>query len=127
MEEELEIKLGMFEQQIMQLQQQLQAINQANFEITKLNQGLDDLIGSKDKEILASLGKGIFANAKLASEDLVVDIGEGNFVKKSIPETKKIIEKQLVKLEDVRKEIEENLVKIDKEMTQLVLDSTKKK
>ena len=57
MEEEIMMKLNMFEQQIRQLQQQLQAIEQADMEIKKLNENLGDIIGSENKEILASIGK----------------------------------------------------------------------
>ena len=85
MEEEIMMKLNMFEQQIRQLQQQLQAIEQADMEIKKLNENLGDIIGSENKEILASIGKGIFAKAKLISDELMVDIGDGNIVKKTVP------------------------------------------
>jgi prefoldin alpha subunit len=119
-QEELMYELSMFEQQIRQLQQQLQAVSQAILEIGKLNLGLSDVVGSKDKEILAPLGKGIFAKAKLISEDLIVDIGDGNLVKKSVPDTKKIIEKQIKKLEEVQKELEENIEKINQEVAKKI-------
>ena len=119
-QEELMYELSMFEQQIRQLQQQLQAVSQAILEIGKLNLGLSDVVGSKDKEILAPLGKGIFAKAKLISEDLIVDIGDGNLGKKSVPDTKKIIEKQIKKLEEVQKELEENIEKINQEVAKKI-------
>lgn len=124
-QEEIMAKLGMFEQQIRQLQQQSQAVDQAISDLTNLEYGLESLVGSKDKEILASIGKGIFAKAKLVSEELMVDIGEGNFVKKSISDTKKIIEEQLVKLEEVKKELDKNLEKINEEMTSIFLELKK--
>ena len=101
-EKELQIKFQMFEQQIMQLQQQLQAVDQAIMEIELLEKGLNDLIGKKDSEILSPLGKGIFAKTKLLSEELVVDVGGKNFVSKSIPETQKLIQDQLKKLKQVK-------------------------
>jgi len=121
-QQELMLKLHMYEQQIQQLQQQLQAIEQAIVEMDSLNLGLDELIGSKDKEILAQIGRGIFAKTKLISEELTVDIGGKNFVKKSIPETKKIIEEQVEKLEDVKKELEGNLEKINEELTKTFME-----
>ena len=86
-QQELMFKLSVFEQQLQQLQQQLQAVEQGIAELGSLNLGLDELIGSKGKEIFAPIGKGIFTKSKLLSEDLIVDIGGKNFVKKSIPET----------------------------------------
>jgi prefoldin alpha subunit len=116
-QEELMQKLGMYEQQIQQLQQQLEAIEQAIVEMNSLVLGLDGLIGSKEKEILAPIGRGIFVKTKLISEDLTVDVGGKNFVNKSIPETKKLIEDQVIKLEDVKKELNENLEQINQELT----------
>jgi len=115
-QQELIFKLSMFEQQIQQLQQQLQAVEQGIVEISSLNIGLDELKDSKGKEILAPIGRGIFAKTKLLSEELTVDVGGGNFVKKSIPETKKIIEKQINKLEDVKKDLNSNLEKVSEEL-----------
>ena len=126
MEEEIMMKLNMFEQQIRQLQQQLQAIEQADMEIKKLNENLGDIIGSENKEILASIGKGIFAKAKLISDELMVDIGDGNIVKKTVPETKKIIEKQLDKLAEIKEELENNLDMIEQEMTKEIINAQQK-
>ncbi|MBA7627297.1 Prefoldin subunit alpha [subsurface metagenome] len=115
-EQELIFKLSVFEQQIQQLQQQLQAIEQGIVEMSSLNTGLDELIGSQNKEILAPIGRGIFAKAKLISEELTVDIGGRNFVKKTIPATKKIIEKQIKKLEEVKENLNDNLERVSGEL-----------
>jgi len=119
-QQELMFKFQMFEQQIQQLQQQLQAVEQSIIEINSLNLGLDELVGSKGKEILAPIGRGIFAKAKLLSEKLTVDVGGGNFVKKSIPETKKIIEEQIKKLENIKKELNNNLEKVGGELIKIM-------
>ena len=108
-------KLSMFEQQMRQMQQQLQMIEQAIMDMQIIDSGLDDIIGGKDKEILAQIGKGIFVKTKLLSEELTVDIGERNFVKKSVPETKEMIKEQIKKLEDVKKELENNQQQMAKE------------
>ena len=103
-----------------QLQQQLQAVDQAIMELTQLNSGLDDLVGSKGKEMLAPIGKGIFTKTKLDSEELIVDIGEKTFVKKSISETKDLIGKQLGKLEEIKKELGKNLEEINSELASTI-------
>ncbi len=135
-QEKLFFQLSMFEQQIQQLQQQIHAIEKGIIELNFLNTGLDELIGSgpskmgedsnessEGKEILAPIGKGIFINAKLLSEKLIVDIGCGNFVEKNIPETKKILEGQIKKLEEVKKEIESNLKQLEYEITRIIDES----
>lgn len=132
-QEELFFQLNMFEQQIQQLQQQLHAVEQGIIELNFLNTGLDELVGSgpskmgedsnessEGKEILAPIGKGIFVNAKLLSEELIVNIGGGNFVKKSILETKKILEGQIKKLEQVKDELEKNLEQLGEEVRNIM-------
>jgi len=126
-EQELMIKFQMFEQQIHQLQQQLQAVEQGIVELGSLNLGLDELVGAEGKEIMAVIGKGIFAKTKLVSEELTVDVGGGNFVKKTIPETKKIIEEQIKKLDEVKKDLTENSEKLRDELTKTVVEVQKKK
>ncbi len=121
--QELMFKLQMFDQQIKQLQQQLEAVAQGIAEMTTLNIGLDELVGKKGTEIFAPIGRGIFAKAKLESEELNVDIGSGNFVQKSIPDTKKVIEEQVKKLEDVQKELEASLEKIGAEFNKTILEA----
>ena len=81
-QQELMFKLSMFEQQIQQIQQQLQAVEQGVAELTSLNLGLEEIVGSEGKEIMAPIGRGIFVKAKLLSEELIVDVGGKNFVKK---------------------------------------------
>ena len=125
-QKELALKFQMFEQQIRMLQEQLQAIEQATIELGSLNLQLDELIGKKDNEILTPVGRGIYAKAQLISEELLVDIGDKNFVKKSIPETKKILQDQLKKLEKVREELNGELDKINGELTNVFMEHQKK-
>ena len=125
-QQELIFRLSMYEQQINHLQQQIQAIEQAIIEISSLNIGLNELVGSEGKEILAPIERGIFVRAKLVSEDLRVDVGGKNFVKKSIPETQKIIEKQIEKLEDVKEDIINNLEKLSNEIHKIIEMSQEK-
>ncbi len=125
-QQEIMFKLSMFEQQIQQLQQQLQAVEQGIVEMESLNIGLNELVGSVGKEILAPIGRGIFIKTKLLSEDLTVDIGEKKFVKKTIPETKKLIEEQIGKLKEVKGELEESLEKVSEELQEVMNEAREK-
>ncbi len=120
--QQLAMQFQMFEQQIRMIQEQQQAIEQAIIELGSLNLQMDELIGKKDNEILAPIGKGIYANARLLSEELLVDIGNKNFVTKTIPETKNIIQNQLKKLEKVREELNGELEKINTELTNVFIE-----
>jgi prefoldin alpha subunit len=119
-QQEIMFKLSMFEQQIQQIQQQLQSVEQGIIELNSLNLGLDEMVGKEGKEIFASIGKGIFAKAKLISEDLIVDIGDKNLVKKTIPETQKLVKNQMEKLEEVKKELDNNLESTSNELRGLI-------
>jgi len=125
-QQELMMKISMFEQQAQNVQQQLQSIEQSKNDLSLLSAGLEDIKGSKGKEIIAPMGRGIFVNAKLLSEELTVDIGNNNLVKKTIPETKKIIEKQIKKLEDAKEELNMVLEKISVELQKTFEEAQKK-
>lgn len=124
-QQQLAVQFQMFEQQIRMIQEQLQAVEQAIIELGSLNLELDELISKKDNDILAPIGRGIYASAKLTSEELLVDIGDKNFVKKSIPETKNILQGQLKKLEKVKEELNTELDKINNELTKVFIESQK--
>jgi len=119
-EQELLFKFSMFERQIREIQQQLEAVERGIIDLNSLNLGLDELIGSVGKEIYAPMGKGIFVKAKLTSEELNVDIGNGNLVKKTIPETKSLIEEQIKKLEQLKDELERNLEQLGDEINRIM-------
>lgn len=125
-QQELMYQLSMYEQQIHQLQQQLQAVDNGINELTNLNLGLDELVGKKDNEILAPIGRGIFVKSKLLSEKLIVDVGGKNFVKKNIPDTKKILDEQLNKLIDIQKQLSEKMEELSKEVTDLISKAQEK-
>lgn len=112
--QELLFKLSMLEQRMRQLHEQLHAVESAVVEMSSLKVGLDEI--SEGKEILSSMGRGIFVKSKVLSESLTVDVGSKNFVKKSIPETKEMIGGQVKKLEDAKKEILDNLDAVEGEL-----------
>jgi len=121
--QEIMYKLQMFEQQIKQLQQQQQAVEEASIELNSLSIGLGDLVGKADSEIMAPIGRGIFAKAKLTSEDLLVDIGGRNLVKKTIPEAKEIIKGQLEKLDAAKKELDSEIEKVNISLTKTIIEA----
>ena len=125
-QQELLFKLSVFEQHINKLQQQLEAVEKGIIELSSLSLGLENFIGNKGKEILAPVGQGIFAKTKLFSEDLIMDIGGGNFVKKSVPETQKIIKEQIVKLEEVKKELNKNSEEVNEEIEKVIEKANRK-
>lgn len=124
-QQELNQKFQEYEQQIRQLQQQLQSVEQALKDMNNIDIGLQELKGREGNEILAPVGKGIYAKAKLLSEELTVDIGGKNYIKKSIPDTRRIMQEQIDKLKQVQKELNDNLEEINNELTQTFMNYQK--
>ena len=125
-EQELAFTLNMFEQQINQLQQQIQVIEAGINELSSLSLSLDDLKNSKGKEVFAAVGRGIYTKARLESEELTVDIGNQNFVKKSIPETKELIDTQVNKLEKIKEDVQQSLEEVNKQLTKIIIEAQEK-
>ena len=122
-QKELTQKFLMFEQQIRLIQEQLQAVEQALFDLETVDIGLEELIGKNDNEILAPIGRGIYAKAKLISDELIVDIGGKNFVNKSIPDTQKILKDQIEKLKKIKEDLNLEMEKINEELTRVFVES----
>ncbi len=126
-QEELIYKLSMFEQQIKQFQEQILSIEQGIQELQELNKGLSDLEKSNQEEIFAGIGKGIFIKAKMISKDLIVDIGNENFIRKTIPETIEVIKNQIKKLLEAKVELNKVIEELNNSLNETVLDFQHKK
>lgn len=124
-QQEILYRLNLYEQHLNQLRQQFQAVEEGIVELNSLNFGLDDIETSEGKEILALLGRGVFVKAKIVSNDLIVDVGNKNFVNKKVSETKEIIEEQIQKLENLKKELDEKIVEVEKEATEFLMEMQK--
>jgi prefoldin alpha subunit len=125
-QQELMIKFRMFEQQIQLIQEQLQAVDYGILDLNELNTSVEELVGKAGSEILAHIGKGIYAKAKLISDELIVDVGGKNFVKKSVSETKKILKEQIIKLNEIKEELNNEMNKINEEVTKSFMENKDK-
>jgi len=124
--QEVLFKINFLEQQIQQLQLQFEAVEKEISELNFMALGMNELIGSTGKEIFASIGKGIFTKAKIISEELLVDVGGKNFVKKNISETKKMIETQIGKLNEVKEELNRLIKSAEGEFKKAILEIERK-
>ncbi|MCL5730034.1 MAG: prefoldin subunit alpha [Candidatus Pacearchaeota archaeon] len=118
--QEVIFRLGMMEQQMQQLQQQFEAVEKGIAELNSLREGLNEINGSEGKEIFARIGRGIYAKAKITSEELMVNVGENNLVNKSVADTRGLIEEQIKRLHDVRQELENNIDETNNELLALM-------
>ena len=121
-QKELVVKFQIFEQQIQAINQQMQAIEKALIDMQSISFGLDEVKTSVGKEMLAPIGNGIFTKAKLVSDELIIDIGGKNFVKRTVEETKNLISGQMEKLEDAKEKLNFELEEINKELTKTMME-----
>ncbi len=117
-EQQLNEKFQEFERQIIHLQDQLSVLNQAIEDMKSVSEGIVNLKGSIGKDIMAPIGRGIFVKAKLSSESLIVDLGAGNFVEKSIDQARELIKQQQIKIEKTRLQTQKDLEKINQQITE---------
>lgn len=100
--EEFILKLSMMQQQAEKLEEQIQLINQQIQELGDLRLNLDKI---KEGEILANLGKGIFVRSEIKEKKLFVNIGEKIIVRKTAEETQELIQKQILRLEEIKSQL----------------------
>jgi prefoldin alpha subunit len=105
------MQLQQIEEQSKYLEQEAQAVEQKKGEFSMLIQQLDSYEkASKDAKTFATIGAGVFAEAKLAnSKEFLVNVGAGTFVKKSIAEVKKNMQTQLDELQKIQMQISQNM------------------
>jgi len=120
-DKELFFKINMIEQYMKNMHQQIEAVENECLELASLKKGIKELKNSSGKEVFSSVGKNIFIKTKIASEKLLVGLGEKTFVTKSIEDTSEIIENQIKKLEGIREELLEEIEKLNKEAEKIIL------
>ena len=97
----LSIEMRYLEQTAETLQQRISMVNAAMTDLTYANMSLDDLEKEKeDAELLVPIGGGSYIKVKLANTDtVVVGVGAGVSVEKTLPEAKEIVKERLSALE----------------------------
>jgi prefoldin alpha subunit len=117
LQQEKLIRLSMLEQDAKQLEQQLVMIEQNIMELQILMASLNDIEKANTRdEMLSQIGKNIFIRTELLSKDLLVNVGAKVIVKKSIPETKKLIENDIAKLSELKENLAREFQRIVAEM-----------
>lgn len=109
-EQELQQKfmeMQMLNQKIQQIHQQLEVLDNQLSELDIITKGLEDFKDtSVGQEVLVPFSAGIFAKAKLDSNsELLVNVGSGVTVKKSVEEVKELLAKQSGDLRDLQNQL----------------------
>ncbi len=110
MKEELLMRAQALQNESQEVENNIKIINEHVEELTKFKENLDFLSKSGEKDILASLGRGVYVKSKIADDKkLFVEIGAGIIVKKTPQETKKVIEEQLRKFGEAKLQLKTQL------------------
>lgn len=123
--EEYLIKLATLDQEISRLEQQMQLIEQQILEMQNLKAGLEELGKSKEKQMLANLGKNIFIKTEIKDKNLLVDVGNRTFVKKNVEDTIKVIDEQLSKLMEGKNQVLNRIQEIQKKTEAIIVEAEK--
>ena len=107
-------QLQVLEQQGQQLQQQLQAIGQQVEELEHVKEGLEQLQNVKPgTEIFVPFAGGVFVKAELKdSQQLLLNVGAGTAILKSVPETITTIMSQIDDMAGLRQQMTEQLERV---------------
>lgn len=97
----LSVELRLLEQTAESLQQRINMMNAAQTDLAYANMTLDGIKDEKDNaELLVPIGGSSYINVKLANVDkVVVGMGAGVSVEKTLPEAKKIVNDRLSELQ----------------------------
>ncbi len=97
----LSVEIRLLEQTAETLQQRISMINAAITDLTYANMTLDGIEKEKqDAELLVPIGGSSYIKVKLANTDkVVVGMGAGVSIEKTLPEAKEIVKERLGELE----------------------------
>lgn len=100
----LSVELRLLEQTAEAVQSRVNMVNAVMTDLTYANMTLEGLEKEKENaELLVPIGGNSYVKARLESKDkLVVGIGAGVSIEKTLPETKEVVKKRVEELEKTR-------------------------
>jgi prefoldin alpha subunit len=126
MNQEIMMKIEGKYRQAGEFEEQLNLIEQQVVELTDFQKHLDEIEKSKETKILASLGKGIFLKSEIKDKKLFVDVGSGIIIRKTAKEAVEIVQEQLVKLNEFKVELGNQINSLNGELQDLMKQSEEK-
>jgi len=118
--DEMVNELNLYKSQAEVLQQQVEAIQASLAEVETLESTLEDVKDQNSLEALVPVGAGSFMNAEIKNtNEIVMSIGAGVAIKKSVEEAKETLSSQKEELNDSLDKMLKNLQKISQIVAQL--------
>ena len=100
------MQIALVERQARELEGHLEIVSNQIIELEDFIGTIEALISSKERDMLASLGKRVFVKTRADDFDkLFVEVGAGVIVKKTPKETADIIKEQIKRFKEARIEI----------------------
>ena len=115
------VEYQMMEQQFKQMQEQLEKFDQQASEISAISRQLDELKGCrKESDTLVPVANGIFVKGRIIDTDeVVVNVGAGVAVKKTVDETKTLLQSQAAEIENYRMQVAAQIEMMHKKKAEL--------
>ncbi|RMD67112.1 prefoldin subunit alpha [Candidatus Pacearchaeota archaeon] len=124
MREEIFQSMVELQQAAEQTEQNIAFVQEQISDLQEFLQALDALKKSKEKEMLAPLGRGVYLKATRADDEkLFVEVGAGVVVRKTPDEAKEVIRSQLRKLREAKIQLNiqlENIIGRLQELMQII-------
>lgn len=102
-----------------ELEQRLSFVDQQLIEMKQFEQSIDFIENMDEKEMLAPLGKGVFAKTMINKEQLFVDVGAGVILQKEPKAVRAILKDQTQRLEEMRKDLVSQLNVLSAQLDEL--------
>ncbi|MFH1802134.1 MAG: prefoldin subunit alpha [archaeon] len=97
-------------QQSEDVEKQLQFVSEQIAELQQFSENLDVLKESKEKEMLADIGRGVRMKVTRSDDEkLFVEVGAGIVVRKTPDEAKKIVDGQVKKFQEAKMQLTSQL------------------
>ncbi len=106
------------EEQLVQVQEQLRHLGEFQKSLTLFEK-------PAHKEIFAALGRGIFFPAEIKGNEMLVDVGAGVFVKKTVAQAHILVEKQIKRLHELKQTLQSLIDSLTVELESLARELEK--
>jgi prefoldin alpha subunit len=120
MKQEQIMQMQLIQQEAEQYNQQIQLIDQHIKEMQEIGETLEEVERKDCKKILANLGKKIYLPVEIEKKELIVEVGDKKLVKKSLKETKELVQQQLVKLVAAKGELSDKMEELQERLVVLL-------
>ena len=106
--EELIMRASILQKHVEEINSNLEQIEMHVAELSALNSNLDSLT-NENKDLISSIGNGVYAKTSLSGGNLLVSVGSNVLVEKTPQETKEMITSQIKQLNEARLQLKAQL------------------